>query len=243
MEILRHHFDTIDSTNTWVKHHANELSHDKITLVTADEQTGGRGRFKRRWESPKGLNIYATYGLFLEKHRTDIGNLPQVLALSAIQLLSKKDFHPFLKWPNDVMLSGKKMAGILCETVPVSDYFCIALGIGLNVNMPEELLKQIDRPATSLMVESNRLYDVDMILKELTDKFISNLQVFIEEGFMPFFSDYVLSLIHQPDDLIRFHDNRVIWEGTFCGISKEGALILKLPSGIKRTFNAGEILV
>src|SRR6187399_2287969 len=108
MEVIRKHFETIDSTNTWAKQNALHLSLDKMTFLTADEQTAGRGRFNRRWISGKGENVLATFCFALEKHRTDIGNLPQILALSALQVLEKHNLNSQLKWPNDILLNEKK---------------------------------------------------------------------------------------------------------------------------------------
>ena len=242
MQIERRHFQTIDSTNTYGKQHAHEFPHDKITLVTADTQTAGRGRFKRRWVSPPGENIYASFCFFLEKHRHDIGNIPQVLALSAAKTLKQLDFTPELKWPNDVLLSNKKVAGILAETTPLSDLVCMVVGIGLNVNMTKEEMDKIDRPATSLMVEKNQTFDVENVLMMLQKHFNDDLDVFFDEGFFPFLADYRQSMPSDPTKIIRFHDNRTVWEGSFHAINEDGSLTLKLANGDLKTFVAGEIL-
>lgn len=242
MEIIHKHFITIDSTNTWSKQHSHEFPRDKITLVTADGQTGGRGRFNRRWESPAGQNIYATFNFFVEKHRTDIGNIPQVLSISAARVLQSLGMNPKLKWPNDVLLSGKKAGGILCETTPYSDMLCVIIGIGLNVNMPLELLQQIDRPATSILVESGKSLKVQDVLKKLENQFSKDLDLFIEEGFYPYLEIYKGFLVHKADDRIRFHDNRTVQEGYFHSINNDGSLNLRLDSGEVKVFVAGEIL-
>ncbi len=241
MDLVRHHFATIDSTNTWGKVHAHELDRSKITLITADVQTAGRGRFNRKWLSPPGQNILATFCFFVEKHRTDIGNLPQVAALAVVDTLDALGFHPQLKWPNDILLSNKKVGGILCETTPLSDTLCVILGIGLNVNMPAELLQQIDRPATSLWLEDHQQRAIQDVLDPLVTHFIHHLALFLEEGFQPFLETYKQRIIHQPGDRIRFHDNRIIWEGRFEAIASNGTLLLQLDSGEIKTFIAGEI--
>ena len=242
MEWERIHFEVIGSTNTWGKENAPSLPRDRITLVTAGEQTAGRGRFKRRWESPPGQNIYATYCFFVEKHQGNIGNIPQILALSAAATLQAAGFEPVLKWPNDVLLSGKKVAGILAETTPLSDTLCAIIGIGLNVNMPKELLAAIDRPATSLLAESGRAHDVESLLDDLTRHFSSSLDLFFEEGFHPFLEPYKKLMPCDPAKTVKFHDNRTIWEGTVHGINPDGSLLFQLPDGTLKTFVAGEIL-
>lgn len=242
MEIIRRHFEVIDSTNTWAKHNAHLLERDKITLVTANEQTSGRGRFKRRWESPPGQNILATFCFFIEKHRIDIGNIPQVLAISTAKTLEEIGFSPKLKWPNDILLSQKKVAGILAETTPLSDQLCFIIGIGLNVNMPVEKLQQIDRPATSLLAEGNAEMNVEEVLQKLQQHFLFDLELFLGEGFVPFFDDYCKRIASVPGELTRFDDNRTIWEGAFHSINRDGSLNIKLKNGEIKTFIAGEIV-
>lgn len=241
MEIIRQHFTTIDSTNSWAKLHAHELQRDKITLVTADTQTAGRGRFKRKWESPPGRNIYASFCFFVEGYSPHIGNIPQVLALSTAKILKTMDFDPSLKWPNDILLSEKKVAGILAETTAL-DQLCVVIGIGLNVNMPKALLQKIDRPATSLMVESGRTYDPEEILAKLAQTFSADLDRFFSRGFTPFIEPYRQSMSRNPDRTIRFNDNKNIWEGKLHAINEEGSISLKLFNGEIKTFIAGEIL-
>ena len=242
MELIRRHFTVIDSTNTWGKQRAHELLHDKITLVTADSQTAGRGRFKRRWESPPGQNIYATFCFFVEKHRTDIGNIPQVLSLSAADALKEIGFTPQLKWPNDLLLSGKKVGGILAETTPLSDLLCVVIGIGLNINMPLETLQKIDRPATSLLVEAGHSFDVETVLAIVQQKFVRDLDIFLDESFIPFLESYRQQIAHTPSLTIRFNDNRKVWEGTLHAINNDGSLSLRLQDGEIKTFIVGEIL-
>jgi BirA family biotin operon repressor/biotin-[acetyl-CoA-carboxylase] ligase len=242
MDIIRKHFETIDSTNTWAKQHAPEFDKNHLTLITASEQTAGRGRFKRKWESPPNQNIYATFCFFIEKHREDIKNLPQVLSISACKVVENLGFEPKLKWPNDVLISGKKMAGILCETVPLSGFLCVVLGIGLNVNMPLEILQKIDRPATSLFAEDNVQRDVEEVTLQLQQQFVQDLEYFLEYGFHHFLQIYKTYIVHVEGDLIRFHDNRIVWEGTFKSVNEDGSLNLQLSSGEYKTFHAGEIL-
>lgn len=241
MQVLRRHFTTLDSTNTWAKLNAESLDQAVITLITADHQTAGRGRFKRLWLSPPGQNIYASFCFFIEKHRKDIGNLPQVMAIAAADALEELAFLPQIKWPNDVMVRSKKIAGILCETIPFSSQLCVVLGIGLNVNMPPELLSTIDRPATSVLAEDGIPREVEGVLAKLQGRFVGHFMRFMDEGFLPFIEIYQERLIHATGDRIRFHDNRVVWEGRYAGINKDGALVLELPSGEARTFIAGEI--
>lgn len=242
MRIIHHHFETIDSTNTWAKNHMGEFPSDALTLVTAHTQTAGRGRFQRRWESPPGQNIYASFCFHVEKQRQDIGNIPQIMSLSAASVLEALKFQPWIKWPNDVLLSSKKIAGILTETTPLEKTTGVIVGIGLNVNMTQEILEKIDQPATSLLAEAHTAFDVKAVLQLLQDQFLSDLSLFLQQGMPPFLDKYRKLIFTYPKQLIRFHDNQQLWLGTFDHINDDGSLTLKLTNGSLKTFIVGEIV-
>ncbi len=241
--LMKHiHFDQIDSTNTWAKTHVDQWATEGVTLITASEQTAGRGRFKRKWESPRDVNIYATFCLWLDLQRTDMGYIPQLLALAAAQTLEKEGFLPTIKWPNDVLLRNKKVAGILCETILEKDRRGVVCGIGLNVNMPFEALSQIDRPATSLLEETKQFFNVATILEDLQKKFILFLQDFMTKGFAPFFPLLQERSTFKKGDIVRFHDNQTFIEAQFDAMHPDGSVALCLPDGTVKMYHAGEFL-
>ena len=132
------------------------------------------------------------------------------------------------------------MAGILCETIQEGERIGVVCGIGLNVNMSPELLMQIDRPATSLLAERKETYTVSEILIELKNIFISNLKIFLVEGFDRFFPLFVERLNLKKEKKVRFHDNQTWVEGEFECLHPSGAIELRLPDGKLKTFFAGE---
>lgn len=240
MDVATFHFDTIDSTNTWAKQNAHLFDYHQITLITADEQTAGRGRFKRTWLSPAQQNIYATFCFFVDPKRSDLGNIPQVLALSAAESLEYYHFNPALRWPNDILLEGKKVGGILCETTMIEQRLCFIAGIGINVNMSLTYIEEIDRPATSMQIEQGRPFNHLEVLKRLEQTFVRDLTLFLEKGFAPFLSLYKEKMVLPSDKLLRFHDNLTLWEGYFDSINDDGSLNLRLPTGEVKRFIAGE---
>lgn len=242
MPLIHYHFDTIGSTNSWAKEHALEFNPQALTIVTASGQTAGRGRFKRHWVSPIGLNIYATFCFFIEFSREDMGHVPQLLALSTAQVLEELSFQPALKWPNDVLLSNKKVAGILCETVMTTQARCVVCGLGLNVNMPLEELQKIDRPATSLLAETQQSFDLNQIFNILKTQFSNHLSIFLEKGFNSFFRDFKKRSIFSPGQKVCFHDNQQVIEGTFEQLNEDGSIEIRLKNGELKTFYAGEFL-
>jgi BirA family biotin operon repressor/biotin-[acetyl-CoA-carboxylase] ligase len=234
------HFDTIDSTNTWTKNNAHTLDPHQFTCVTAQEQTAGRGRRSRQWVSPKGQNIYATLYFCVPRKNTYTHNLGQVLSLSCSTVLKKKGFQPQIKWPNDLLLAGKKFAGILTETVEFEEHIGIVLGIGINVNMAGEWIRTIDQPATSLAQLSGQTWALEQILEPLLQQFINDLHLLQKEGFKAFHKQYV-ELLAYKDQPITCQDGRKTIQGIFHAIDEEGRLNLLLPSGEIVALTAGEI--
>lgn len=234
------HFDTIDSTNAWAKKNAATLDPNQLTCVTALEQTAGRGRFFRKWLSPKGQNIYATLFFCLPRECPYLINLGQILSLSSIAVLKKKGFSPRIKWPNDILLDGKKVAGILCETVFFEDRIAVILGIGINVNMSKELLETIDQPATSLAQLSGQTWTLEQILNPILKEFLKDLDVLLTEGFKPFRSDYEALLAYKGETIV-YNDGLKKIKGICHFIHPDGRLNLLLPDGQVITLTAGEL--
>lgn len=237
------HFDTLDSTNTWAKNNIHTLDPNELTCITAKEQTAGRGRFQRRWLSPRGENIYATLFFTLPRTSKIVINLSQILSLSCATILKSKGFSPQIKWPNDLLLSGKKVAGILCESVSMKeDRLGIILGIGINVNMSKELLNTLDQPATSLAELSGHTWNLEEILEPLLRQFLQDLDILTKESFAPFLETYerLLAFRGQP---IVCSDGFQTHKGVLHSINKEGRLNLLLDSGKITTLSAGEIKI
>lgn len=246
MNIYRLHFKTIHSTNTWAKEHASELPIDKLTFITAEEQTAGRGRFSRKWISPPNRNIYATFCCFIDKKRQDLGNLAQILAISAIQALSEMELNGIkIKWPNDLILNDKKLGGILCETIHENDQLLVIMGIGINVNMEQEILDQIDQPATSLKTHFKKEFNLDEILEKLSGKTKYNLNVFLnsDQGFKEFYETFLSLLNFKPNQKIKIKDGSKFIEGNFHSINEDGTISLncKFTDNLIQV-NAGELI-
>lgn len=236
------HFQTIDSTNTWAKKHADEWAKEGITVISTDFQTQGRGRLSRVWISPPSTNIMTSFCFWLDSEKTDFVQLPQILALTTVEVLLRKGLFPQIKWPNDVLIHGKKIAGILTEALQENERRGMILGIGLNVNMTPETLLSIDRPATSLFVETGIHFSLKVLQQELEETFASNLSLFFQEGFSPFFSSFKKFLTFKKGDLVTFHDHQKVIEATFEAIQIDGSIALRLASGEIRTYHAGEFL-
>jgi BirA family biotin operon repressor/biotin-[acetyl-CoA-carboxylase] ligase len=162
----REHHQSIDSTNL----RALELAADGLpqgSLVTADAQTGGRGRLNRVWHSPPGRNIY--FSLIL-RPALEISRYPLITLAAGLGcaegLAGAGAPVPDVKWPNDLLLGGRKIAGLLCETGPVSGRRTwVVLGVGINVNLREdELPPDVESRAGSLSMAAGRPFDRSFVL-------------------------------------------------------------------------------
>lgn len=178
------HLECIDSTNTYAKQHCAAWPKEEITCISAESQTAGRGRELKPWVSPAGVNLYATFYFRLPSATPDLTHLAQLMAYSCAAILEKHGLHPTFKWPNDILLRGKKVSGILCETEFHKEEVDLFLGIGLNVNW--EKIENVDQPATSLFLETGKKWDKEALLKELQMEFAHDLAIFRVNGFAPF---------------------------------------------------------
>jgi len=137
-------------------------------LVVAEEQTAGRGRLGRSWFAPAGTSLLCSLQL---RPDTPTERLPELTGVAARAcadaIAALTGLEPALKFPNDVLVGGRKVAGILAEARDGR----VVLGVGINVNLPvDELPEDVDRPATSLLVETGRELDRAELLAELLER-------------------------------------------------------------------------
>lgn len=241
MEFQDFFFKTLSSTQDWAKEHLDEFDLRKIICITADEQTKGRGRFQRQWVSPPNKNLYVTFVFRLPAAALHLTSLAQILSLSLAKLLIARHLSPEIKWPNDVRLSHKKLAGILCETSYQKEHVDLFLGIGINVNMGKDDLERIDQPATSLFVETGREWDRKDLLLALKKEFLQDLTLFKEKGFTPFHSalENLLAFKHKE---VEIFDGKRTWKGILHSLTFDGQLNLYLADGSMRTIASGDLL-
>ena len=177
MPVVRRHFETIDSTNTFAKTHAKEFDQDAITVISADEQTAGRGRMGRTWIS-SGKDIKVTFAFRIPAAAMKSAyQLSPFLSVVARRAFAQNGIDVQIKWPNDLIIGGcRKLGGILCEmeSVPGGSYFAV-LGIGININSTPEALG-VARPVwplTTLRAETGKEQDVTKLLEDLIAAFAS----------------------------------------------------------------------
>lgn len=240
MQLNEIHLDVIDSTNLYARQNCSKFPPDQITCITAEEQTAGRGRYQRKWISPRGVNIYTTFYFQLPIDTLHLASLSQVMALSFATLLIEEGLHPKIKWPNDIQLGGKKLSGILCETCFHKEYVDICLGIGINVNLDAESAAKIDQPATSLLIETHKIWDKHVLLKKLQKKFLEDLEKFKTSGFASFHQAFENLLAYKGQTVCCF-DGKKEWVGICHSVTSDGQLNLYMPDQTIHTVSSGDL--
>lgn len=171
-------FQEVDSTNT-IAFDLGKEGKPHGTLVVAESQTKGRGRLGRKWESPPGTGIYCSIILRPELAPEDLPKITLAAGVAVCKAVEKKtNLAPLIKWPNDILLAGKKLGGILTETgnFMYGEPPLVVLGIGLNINsdlsgFPTALSGKI----TSLKIQTGRQYSRGSFLKAIINEIEKNL--------------------------------------------------------------------
>ncbi len=182
----------VDSTNLYAKSNIENLA-DK-SIVHAANQTAGRGRLQRTWLNLGEGNLFLTFVLKPSNSFNEVySNLTQYLSVVLCKILEEYGLKPQIKWPNDVLINGKKIAGILSETVMQGSLFKgLVLGIGVNLNTSEkDLASVIDKEATSLNLEISKPVDVNLFLDKLAEEFLADYDNFLQKGFELIKNDYI----------------------------------------------------
>jgi BirA family biotin operon repressor/biotin-[acetyl-CoA-carboxylase] ligase len=233
----------VDSTNRLALKLAAEGAPEG-TVVIADRQTAGRGRLKRVWQSPPGRNLYLS--ILLRPAITVAEAAPLTLVAGVAVAETVIAFCPEgvgLKWPNDVLIGGRKVAGILAETRTATGALAVVVGIGINVNMVQEEFDPAHRDlATSLREETGVEYAVSDVAALLCDRFERSYEQFLAQGFEPLRSRWLL-FAEMVGRTVRVLFAGQFEEGRVIGIDCDGALLLANPEGGVRRITAGDATV
>ena len=236
MKIIK--FKTLPSTNKWALENINNLE-DK-TIIIAETQTSGHGRFQRTWESDNPENLYLTFVLKPEK-TDNIANLTQYLSLTLAKIL-KNDYKidAAIKWPNDVRINKAKIAGILCESTIKKGKTALALGIGVNLNMTEAELAKISQKACSLNLLTGKNIDKTEFTRKLCDEFFKNYDEFLKNGFPSIKTAY--------EEQAEFLNKTILLsngsekeEVNALMLTERGTLIISDKNGEKKEILSGDI--
>ncbi len=236
-------YEEISSTNIEAKKLAEE-GEPHGTLVVADKQNAGRGRRGKTWESPAGSSVYMTILLRPEFPPDKASMLTLLMALSVRNAVADvSGMEVQIKWPNDIVLHGKKICGILTEMSAELDYIhYVVIGVGINVNQktfPEE----IHVTATSLFMESEKKYVRAALIERSMYYFEQYYDQFLEiqnlEGIWSEYNKYLINI----EKRVRVLDPKGEFEGIAVGINNLGELLVKKDDNEVTEVYAGEVSV
>lgn len=237
------YFDTIDSTNTKAQELA-EKGYPSGTLVVADKQESGKGRRGRSWVSPSGTGIFMTLMIKPDINPNNASMLTLVAALAVAKAItSVTGEEALIKWPNDIVVNGKKVCGILTEMNAQFDYINhIVVGIGINVHN-ESFPEEISQMASSLMIEAGgkRFHRAQIIAETMS---------YFEQYYDTFLKTQDLSaLVREYDELlvnrnksVRVLDLKEPFDGKAMGITPKGELIVDTWES-RKLVSSGEVSV
>ena len=230
----------LDSTNEFLRKHCSSLA--DYSVIWADEQTHGRGRFTRAWNSVPSQDL--TFSILLPltslEHKLR-QNITQIAALSVAQLLEVYGLKPSVKWPNDVLVQGKKISGILCEIVKSNKNTYGILGIGLNVNSTEESLAFIDIPATSLCCELHQKVIQLELFKKLLEIIINCFNVLCQSGFTQNRLELKKRLAFINEQIVFTDIKKESYSGRIIDLNDDGTLLFECEKRGIISLNSGEI--
>jgi len=235
-------FNSLDSTNRHAMMLAAESAGDG-TVVIADTQTGGRGRFGRAWASPPGVNLYMSLILHSDMAPRFAGIfslLGAVAVVNAVRRVSGVD--AVIKWPNDVLIGGQKLAGVLVESnISNSRINHLVLGIGLNLNIiVSDMPAEIRETATSLLEICGRVTDRAGMAAALIDEIDSMIDLSERAGTAAVLDEWRRHSITM-DREIAVSDRCGSFSAHAVDVDDTGGLILRLSDGTFRTATSGEV--
>lgn len=236
------YYDVTDSTNL----RANRLAEEGAphgTLVVADAQDAGRGRRGRAWDSVGGTSIYMTLLLKPDIDSANASMLTLVAAMAVAEGIHRvTGLDAKIKWPNDIVINGKKVCGILTEMSAQMDYVNhIVIGIGINVHndaFPEE----IARTATSLLMESGKHYNRGELIEAVWETFEEYYEVYLVTQDLSGLRNSYDALLVNRGQRVRVLDPKEPFEGVAQGITDRGELVVDTWES-RRLVSSGEVSV
>ncbi|NHM29149.1 biotin--[acetyl-CoA-carboxylase] ligase [Neobacillus terrae] len=214
---------------------AHQLSNDDApegTVVVAEEQVSGRGRMDRKWHSPKYTGIWMSIIL-----RPNIlpARAPQLTLLAAVAVVQAMEevtgLVPEIKWPNDILINGRKVTGILTELQAEADRInSVIIGIGINVNQ-ESFPEEIEQTATSLLIEKGEAVSRTELIKSVFAHLEKLYSIYLENGFLPIkllWESYAVSI----GKTLKARTLTSVIEGRALGITDDGVLKIEDKDGV-----------
>jgi BirA family biotin operon repressor/biotin-[acetyl-CoA-carboxylase] ligase len=237
--ILR--FDSLPSTNSEAARRAIEGAEEGLCVV-ASEQTAGRGRLQRQWISPKGAGLY--FSVVLRPHM-EHSSWPLITLAAALAvhdaLLEASSLKTDIKWPNDILSNGRKLCGILAETVETTRGRALVLGIGINLTS-SAFPPDVSEIATSVQAETTEVPNLEIILRHLMMAIERRYEMLQSvRGGEEILREWTLGSSYASGKRVRVANGQEILEGTTRGLETDGALRVETDEGQIRIVRAGDV--
>lgn len=235
-------YETIDSTNAQAKRLAEEGYGDG-TLIVANHQEAGRGRRGRSWESPAGTTISMSLLLKPDINPNNASMITLVSALAVSKAITQlTGVAAGIKWPNDIVMNGKKVCGILTEMSAQFDYVNhIVVGIGINVNT-ESFPEEIRDVATSLRIETGKMVCRAELIEAIWENFEEVYEIYLQtEDLQNLVKDYNARLVNM-HQRVKVLDPKEPFEGNARGITPRGELMVDTWES-RKLVSSGEVSV
>lgn len=214
------------------------------TLVVADMQTAGRGRRGRDWVSPAGKDIYMSLLLRPLCRPEKASALTLVMALAVLEAI--EEIVPGcigIKWPNDIVMNGKKICGILTEmSAELDGIHYVVIGVGINVNQTE-FDEELRERATSLMIETKSTVNRSSLVGRVMHYFEKNYELFEKSWDLSGLMERYNTFLANKDKEVRVLDPKGEYDGVARGINEKGELVVERSDGEKVLVYAGEVSV
>jgi len=198
-------------------------------LLIAEHQTAGRGRAGRSWLSAPGHSLTFSLAWRFDGGLHALTGLPLAVGVALAETLGRLDQQVQLKWPNDLLKDGDKLAGILVETQPAAGATWAIVGIGLNLAMPDELEAQIGRAVAAVPWLARM--DRDTLMAAVLDGLAQALREFADKGFGAFSARWNLLHAYQGQPVTIVDRGEVLHEGLAAGVDDAGRLLLDTEQG------------
>lgn len=234
--------DTVDSTNTFAMElGGRDAEHG--TAVIAERQTKGKGRLGREWASPPGRNIAMSVLLRPSMPIREVTLLTVMASVACCRTLREATgLSVTIKWPNDLMVGGRKVGGILTEMKSAAERMIFAvIGIGINLNSePADFPPDVRATATSVKTETGREHSKTLVIAGICNELESWYEVLVSKGRQPLLDEWrnLSSMLGKP---VSVATGKETLRGIAKDIDDQGMLILELPSGAAVTLRAGDV--
>ncbi|MDQ7030868.1 MAG: biotin--[acetyl-CoA-carboxylase] ligase [Ardenticatenia bacterium] len=230
--------EVVDSTNRVLLEWAARGATEGLTLV-ADHQTAGRGRRGRPWVAPPRTALLMSVVLHPARHATSLIPLLTGVAVADV-LADMAGLTAELKWPNDVLVRGRKVAGILAEAVTVGDRVSVVVGVGINMRVPRSTLDALPLAATSVALETDRCPSRQALLLALLSRWEAHYQQLQQGRWTLDLWRARAPMLGRPITVVA---GDTTWSGTAIDVAPDGALLVRRPDGHVEALYAADVTV